>query len=71
MRLWEQMDRRIKRFSIVDEKLAQLAAVFLALIVVRQYPHLLKYDGWWYWTLLVLCAIKPLYVFYLKKEKRL
>jgi hypothetical protein len=67
MRLWDFFDRRIKRFSIVDEKLAQLAAVFGALIIVRWYPHLLEYDSRWYWTLLVLCAIKPLYVFYVKK----
>ena len=67
MGLWEQMDRRIKRFSIVDEKLAQLAAVFFALIIVRRYPNLLEFDAWWYWMLLVVCAIKPLYVFYVKK----
>ena len=41
MSLWEEMDRRIKRFSIIDEKLAQFAAIFFALIIVKNYPQAL------------------------------
>lgn len=69
MGLWEEMDRRIKRFSIIDEKFAQLAAIFFALIIVKNYPHLLDYNIWWYVGLLVVCAYKPIYVFYFEKKQ--
>jgi hypothetical protein len=67
MSLWEEMDRRIKRFTLIDEKLAQLAAIFFALIIVKKYPELLDYSYWWFFVLFVLTAIKPIYVFYRKK----
>ena len=66
MGLWEEMDRRIKRFTIIDEKLAQFAAIFFALIIVKNYPNLLDYNVWWFVGLLVITAIKPIYVFYRK-----
>ena len=61
------MDRRIKRFSIIDEKLAQLAAIFFALIIVKLIPQIMDINIWWFAALLIICAIKPLYVFYIKK----
>lgn len=67
MKLWEEMDRRIKRFGIIDEKLAQAAAIFLALIIVKLFPQIMNISIWWFVVLLIVCAIKPLYVFYLKK----
>ena len=67
MKLWEEMNRRIKKFGIIDEKLAQLAAIFFALIVVKFIPQIMDLNIWWFVGLLIVCAIKPLYVFYLKK----
>lgn len=67
MKLWEEMDRRISKFGIIDEKLAQFAAIFFALIVVKFFPHIMDLSIWWFVGLLVLCAIKPIYVFYFKK----
>lgn len=67
MNILDEMDRRIKRFGIIDEKLAQGAAVFLTLIVVKYKPEILNANVWWFIALLTLCAIKPLYVFYIKK----
>jgi len=67
MSLWEEMDKRIKRFTIIDEKLAQFAAIFFALIIVKKYPNLLDHSYWWFVALLILTAIKPIYVFYRKK----
>ncbi len=67
MKLWDEMDRRIKRFGIIDEKLAQGAAIFLALIIVKLEPRIMDISIWWFAGLLIACAIKPLYVFYLKK----
>ena len=67
MELLDEMDRRIKRFGIIDEKLAQAAAIFLALIIVKLEPRIMEINIWWFVGLLIVCAIKPLYVFYLKK----
>jgi len=61
------MDRRIKKFGIIDEKLAQAAAMFLALIIAKLVPRIMDISIWWFVVLLIVCAIKPLYVFYLKK----
>ena len=67
MKLWDEMNQRIKKFGIIDEKLAQLAAIFFALIVVKLIPQIMNLSIWWFVGLLIACAIKPLYVFYLKK----
>lgn len=67
MKILAEMDRRIKKFGIIDEKLAQGAAFFLALIVVKYNPEILNISVWWFIALLAICAIKPLYVFYIKK----
>ena len=67
MKLLEEMDRRIKKFGIIDEKLAQGAAIFFALIIVKLVPQIMDISIWWFVGLLIVCAIKPLYVFYLKK----
>ena len=67
MKLWEEMDRRIKKFGIIDEKLAQAAAISFALIIVKLKPQIMDLSIWWFVGLLIVCAIKPLYVFYFKK----
>ncbi len=67
MSFLEYMNQRIKKFSIFDEKLAQAAAIFFALIIVKLYPRVLDINIWWFVILSVICAIKPLYVFYIKK----
>jgi len=67
MKLLDYMNLRIKKFSIFDEKLAQAAAIFLALIVAKLYPTILDVNIWFFVLGLIICAIKPLYVFYIKK----
>jgi hypothetical protein len=67
MTLLENMNQRIKKFSIFDEKLAQAAAMFLAFMLVKWFPQIMNVNIWWFFAGLVICAIKPLYVFYIKK----
>jgi hypothetical protein len=67
MSVLEYLNQRIKKFSIFDEKLAQAAAIFFALIIVKLYPPIMEINIWWFVVLLIICAIKPLYVFYIKK----
>lgn len=58
------MNERVRRFGIWEMKLAQGAAIFLALIVVKLVPQILTVSVWWFVILAALCAIRPICVFY-------
>jgi hypothetical protein len=63
----EDMNRRVKKFDLVDVKLAQGAAMFVALIIAKIIPDIMDLSIWWFAALLVVCAIKPFYVFWFLK----
>ena len=63
----ENMDQRVKRFGIVDVKLAQGAAMFVALIIAKLIPQIMDVSLWWFVVLLVGCAMKPAHVFWAKE----
>jgi len=67
MGLLEDMDKRVKKFGIIDVKLAQGAAMFAALTIAKLIPQIMDLSTWWFVGLLVICAIKPVYVFWLKE----
>ena len=67
MGLLEDMDKRVKKFGIIDVKLAQGAAMFFVLVIAKLIPQIMNINLWWFVVLLVLCAIKPFYVFWIKK----
>ena len=67
MGILENMNERVKKFGILDVKLAQGIAIFVALIVAKLIPEIMDINIWWFVALLVICAIKPLYVFWIKK----
>jgi len=67
MGLLEDMDKRVKKFSIIDVTLAQGAAMFFVLIIAKLIPDIMDLSIWWFVGLLVLCAIKPFYVFWVKE----
>jgi len=52
------LNQRIKKLSILEEKLAQSAAIF---IIVKFYPRILDINIWWFVVLLIICEIKPIY----------
>ena len=64
----EDMNRRVKRFSIIDMKLALGCAMFLALILAKLFPQIMTISIWWFVGLLLLCAIKPFYIFWDKNQ---
>ena len=68
MSLFPGMDARIKRFGVLDVKLAQGAAIFLALIIVKLYPQIMSLSIWWFIVLCVLCALRPLQLFFGRRE---
>ncbi len=67
MEFLEKMDQRVKKFGIVDVKLAQGAAMFLALIIAKAVPCIMNVSIWWFVLLLVACAMRPAYVFWFRR----
>ena len=63
----EDMTRRVRRLDIIDVKLAQSVSFFLALVIAKLIPDIMDINIWWFVVLLVLCAIKPVYVFWFKE----
>lgn len=63
----KNMNERVKGFNIVDIKLAQGAAMFVALVIVKLIPRIMNINIWWFVALLVVCAIRPMYVFFIKR----
>jgi len=57
-------DERARRLGIVDTKLAQAAAIFFVLAVVKAFPRIMQISIWWFTGLALLCAIHPLITFY-------
>jgi hypothetical protein len=66
MPLLEEMTRRVKKFDIIDVKLAQVVVMFLALIIAKLIPEVMDINIRWFVVLLIICAIKPFYVFWFK-----
>ena len=67
MTLWEHMNARVKKFNILDVKLAQGVGIFVALILAKLIPEIMDISIWWFVALLVICAVRPVYVFFIKK----
>ena len=67
MGLLDDMTRRVRKFDIIDVKLAQSVAFFLALVIAKLIPDIMDISIWWFIVLLILCAIKPVYVFWFKE----
>jgi hypothetical protein len=67
MGLLEDMNRRVKKFNLVDVKLAQVTAMFGALIIAKLIPDIMNLSVWWFAAMLIVCAIRPSYVFWLVK----
>ncbi len=62
--MWSNFDERARRLGILDTKLAQAAAIFLALSVVKLVPEIMNLSIWWFTGLATLCAIRPISTFY-------
>lgn len=67
MKIIQNMNERVRKLNIFDIKLVQVCAMFVALIIVKLIPQIMTINTWWFVVLLVLCAIRPLYVFCIKK----
>jgi hypothetical protein len=60
MFLWTSIDRRVRRLGLLDVKLAQGAAMCLAVILVKLFPVILEVDTGWLIALALLLALRPM-----------
>ncbi|MFO7916324.1 MAG: hypothetical protein R6U43_11630 [Candidatus Krumholzibacteriales bacterium] len=67
--MWKFFDERARRLGILDTKLSQLAAIFVALVVVKVIPQIMDLSIWWFVILAVLSGIKPLITFFGKSAR--
>ena len=67
MKSVDYFNSRVRKMTIFDVKLVQGAAIFFALFIVKIFPSILNINIWWFVALAVLFAIKPVWVFFIKK----
>lgn len=67
MKIIQDMNERVRKLNIFDIKLVQGCTMFVVLIIVKLIPQIMTINIWWFVVLLVICAIRPLYVFCIKK----
>jgi hypothetical protein len=68
MSFWTDMDGRARRLGILDTKLAQAAAIFFALAVVKIVPGIMAVSVWWFVGLAVVCAARPIRTFFFARR---
>jgi len=60
-------DRLKNYFTLWDIKLAQMAAMFFLIIIIKLIPEIISLDYWFYIVGAILTAIRPLYLTFIKK----
>ncbi len=66
MDLIQYFNNRVKNFTIFDVKLAQIAAIFFALIIVKIFPEIMSLNIGWFIGLSLLFALRPVYALFIK-----
>ncbi len=67
MTIIKYFNERVKRFNIFDIKLVQGIGIFVALILAKLIPEIMDISIWWFVALLVICTIRPFYLFFIKE----
>ena len=67
MKIISFFNQRLKSFTIWDIKLAQLAAMFVLIILIRFIPQIITLNIWWYVAGCILAGIRPMYVMFFKE----
>jgi hypothetical protein len=67
MEFFGDLNQKVKKFSFFDIKMIQFTTLFAALILVKLVPEILKVNIWWFVALLIVCLVKPLFVFFQKR----
>jgi len=65
--MFDKMNARIRKLDVLDIGLIKGAVFFMAIIIVKFFPQLLKIDYTVLFILMAICAIRPFYAFWIKK----
>lgn len=65
--MFEKWNERVKKLNIVDIKLIKWSTFFATIIVAKLFPQLLQINFWVLIILVILCAARPFYKFWIKK----
>lgn len=65
--MFRKLNERVKKLNCVDIKLVKLAVFFATIIVVKLFPQLLNIDYSVLIVLMIVCAAKPFYTFWIKR----
>ena len=64
MKFFRFINERTHRFGALDLKLLQLAAIMVALVIIKLIPEIMEINIWWFAGLAVLFSLRPLFVFF-------
>lgn len=67
MGLIQLANERVRKLTIVDLKLLQFTAIFVALIIVKLIPQIMEVNIWWFVILAIIFGLRPVYVFLFRK----
>ena len=67
MSMIEYWNRKVKKFTIFDVKLAQGAAMAFVLIIVKFFPEIMSLNIWWFVAFAAVCALRPVYAMWVKE----
>lgn len=62
------LNLRTKKLDFIDFKLEWLCGVVVGIVLARYRLELLDISVWWWITLAILLALRPLYRFWIKTE---
>ena len=65
--MFKGVNEKVKKLSLVDLKLIKLAVFFATILIVKIFPKLLEINARLLIILVIVCAIKPFYTFWIKK----
>ena len=67
MNIYKYFDDRARQLGILDTKLAQAAAMAVMLVVAKLFPDIMSANIGWFVAIAIVCAIRPMYAFFLKR----
>jgi hypothetical protein len=65
--MFEWMNARIKKMTVIDIGLVKGAVFFGAIIIVKFFPQLLNINYAILFVLMIACAVKPVYKVWIEK----
>jgi len=69
LRCVDYWNRQVKKFTILDVKLAQLLAIGFILIVVKLLPQIMELSIWWFVGVMAVCVPRLAYVLWVKEDE--